>query len=153
MRVPEFLVRQFYVPGSLRNEADGFRLQATNPIADGTLVGIGRISVDGLVVDPAAVSATLGGDGTRAGDVGRARDETRHRAADVTRRTPVAFRRGDVVTFHVAGPPLDPGPHAFEVEVFELDMGRLTLALTDTIGTDQAADPDRAAGPDQAPGD
>jgi hypothetical protein len=126
VRVPEFLVRQFYVPGSLRNETGGFCLQATNPIGDGTLVGIGRISVDGRVVDPAAVSATRAGDGTR------------HRAADVTRRSPVAFRRGDVVTFHVAGPPLAPGSHAFEVEVFELNMGRLLLALTDTIDPDQA---------------
>ena len=135
MRVPEFLVRQFYVPGSLRNEADGFSLQATNPIGDGTLVGIGRISVDGRVVDPAVVSASRAGDGPRL------------RAADVTRSSPVAFRRGDVVTFHVAGPALAPGPHAFEVEVFELNLGRLTLALTDTVAVTDTG------GPVQAPGD
>ena len=28
MRVPDFLVRQFYVTGSLQPEGDGFRLQA-----------------------------------------------------------------------------------------------------------------------------
>ncbi len=56
MRVPDFMVRQFYVGGSLQHEGDGFRLQARNGLADGTLVGIGRISVDGQLVDPAAVT-------------------------------------------------------------------------------------------------
>ena len=43
MRVPDFLVRQFYVPGSLRHEGDGFSLQARNGMGDGTLVGIGAV--------------------------------------------------------------------------------------------------------------
>ena len=74
MRVPDFLVRQFYVEGSLQTEGDGFRLQARNGIGDGTLVGIGRISVDGTDVDLASVTATREG------------DPAVHRAADVSRR-------------------------------------------------------------------
>jgi hypothetical protein len=46
----------------------------------------------------------------------------------------VSFGRGDVVTFHIAGHQLTPGTHRFEVEVFELNLGSLTLALSDTIG-------------------
>lgn len=121
MRVPDFLVRQFYVSGSLQHEGDGFRLQARNGIGDGTLVGIGRISVDGSVVDPAAVTATRAGDGTI------------HRAVDVSRAAPVAFSRGEVVTFHVADHPLAPGEHRFEVEIFELNAGSLMLSLKDTV--------------------
>jgi len=121
MRVPDFLVRQFYVSGSLQPEGDGFRLQARNGIGDGTLVGIGRISVDGVVVDPASVTAT------------RDAEDRIHRAIDVSRLAPVSFRRGEVVTFHVAAHPLAAGEHRFEVEIVELNAGLLTLALRDTI--------------------
>lgn len=121
MRVPEFLVRQFYVAGSLQAEGDGFRLQARNGMGDGTLVGIGRVAVDGTDIDPANISATREGDGTV------------HRAADVSRRSPVSFGRGDVVTFHIAGHRLTPGEHRFEVEVFELNLGSLQLVLKDTV--------------------
>ena len=115
MRVPGFLVRQFYVPGSLQHEGDGFRLQARNGMGDGTLVGIGTVAVDGTIIDPAVITATRDG------------DPTVHRAADVSRGEPVSFGRGDVVTFHVAGHRLAPGEHRFEVEVFELNIGSLFL--------------------------
>lgn len=121
MRVPDFLVRQFYVQGSLRQEADGFSLQARNGMGDGTLVGIGRVAVDGTTIDPAAITATRDG------------DDTVHRAADVSRTSPVSFGRGDVVTFRIAGYQLAPGEHRFEVEVFELNLGSLQLSLKDTV--------------------
>lgn len=121
MRVPDFLVRQFYVSGSLQHEGDGFRLQARNGMGDGTLVGIGAVVVDGTAIDPAAITATRSG------------DETVHRAADVSRRSPVSFGRGEVVTFHIAGHRLSPGEHRFEVEVFELNLGSLQLSLKDTV--------------------
>jgi hypothetical protein len=123
MRVPDFLVRQFYVPGSLRTEDDGFSLQARNGMGDGTLVGIGRVIVDGVTIDPERISAT------------RAGDETVYRAMEVTRTSPVSFGRGDVVTLHIDGHPLAPGEHRFEVEIFELNVGSLQLTLKDSIGS------------------
>ena len=121
MRVPDFLVRQFYVVGSLQAEGDGFRLQARNGIGDGTLVGIGRIRVDDTEIDLAAVTASREGDATI------------HRAVDVSRHAPVSFARGDLVTFHIAGHALAPGRHRFEVEIHERDAGALTLAVTDEL--------------------
>ena len=121
MRVPDFLVRQFYVSGSLQHEGDGFRLQARNGMGDGTLVGIGTVVVDGTAIDPAAISASREG------------DDAVHRAADVSRTNPVSFGKGDVVTFHIAGHQLSPGKHRFEVEVFELNLGSVQLSLKDTV--------------------
>jgi hypothetical protein len=121
MRVPGFLVRQFYVPGSLTPEGDGFSLQARNGMGDGTLVGIGTVSVDGTVIDPAAITATRSG------------DSAEHRAVDVSAAAPVRFSRGDVVTFHIAGHRLTPGEHVFEVEIFERDLGSLQLELHDRM--------------------
>lgn len=121
MRVPDFLVRQFYVAGSLQRDGDGFSLQARNGMGDGTLVGIRRISVDGTDVDLRSVSASLVGED----DVVRAEDVSRH--------APVAFRRGDIVTLHIAGHPIAPGEHRFEVEILELNAGLLQLSLKDTV--------------------
>ncbi len=79
-----------------------------------------KILID-LVVNHAGYGAQLVG------------TDTVHQAADVSRRSPVSFSRGDVVTFHIAGYPLAPGEHRFEVEVFELNLGSLQLALKDTV--------------------
>lgn len=121
MRVPSFLVRQFYIAGSLQHEGDGFRVQARNGMGDGTLVGIGTIKVDDTVIDPAQITAS------------RAGETTLHHAADVSRRAPVSFGKGDVVTFHIAGHLLTPGEHRFEVDVYEVNLGLVSLSLKDTV--------------------
>src|SRR6187402_2744356 len=107
MNVPGFIARQFYVTGSLRNEPNGFQLEAHNPMGDGVLVGVGRLAVDGREIAPDSVTATRTGG-----------DEV-FRAADVSKRNPIAVRKGDRVTFHVAGQQLAPGEHRLEVELFE----------------------------------
>jgi hypothetical protein len=121
VRVPGFLLRQLYVQGSLRNDDGGFSLQARNPLGDGTLTRIGRIAVDGQDIAAEEVSATREG------------DPTTYRAADVSPATPVTFRRGDVVTFHVTGWQLDPGRHQLELEVDEINLGRVSLTIEDRI--------------------
>jgi len=129
MRVPGFLLRQLYRAGSLRNEPDGFSLQAHNPLGDGTLVGIGRIRVDGQDIDAQEVTARREG------------DPVVYRALDVSPGRPVTFRRGDVVTFHVAGWQLEPGAHRLELEVDEVNLGRVSLAIDDRV---EAATPSPA---------
>jgi hypothetical protein len=121
MRVPGFIVNRFYVKGSLRNADGGFQLEARNPLGDGMLVGIGRFAVDGEPIDPADVSAIRDGD----------TEWTRGDA--VSRTSPVTFRKGDAVTFNIAGRQLKPGKHKLEVEIFERDAGQLSLSLEDSI--------------------
>jgi hypothetical protein len=121
VRVPGFLVRKFYVKGSLRNADGGFQLEATNPLGDGRLVGIGRFLLDGKAIEPADVSAM------REGDTEWTRGD------DVSATSPVTFRKGDRVTFSVAGRTLTPGRHRLELEIFERDAGRLSLTLEDDV--------------------
>ena len=123
MRVPGFVLRQLYVQGSLRNESGGFSLQARNPLGDGTLVRIGRISIDGQAIAAEDVSARRDGDATL------------YRAADVSPTSPVRFQRGDVVTFHVTGWQLDPGEHKLELEVDEVNLGNVSLTIRDRVET------------------
>ncbi len=121
MRVPDFLVRQFYVAGSLQHEGNGFRVQARNGMGDGTLIGVGEISIDGQLIDPASITATREG------------EDTVHRAADISRQAPVSFSRGDVVTFHIADHALAPGEHRFEVNVYEVNLGLVSLSIKDKV--------------------
>jgi hypothetical protein len=119
--VPGFLAKQFYVSGSLRNTATGFRLEARNPMGSGTLVGIGRLAVDGQTIESSAVSAL------------RADDPTPIQAASVDKFHPIRVQKGDHVALLVAGAPLAPGSHKLEVELYEVNLGLLRLAITDTV--------------------
>lgn len=121
MNIPSFLARQFYVAGSLRNTSTGFELQAQNPMGSGTLVGVGKIRVDGRDIPPESVTAQRSGEAEPI------------RAQDVSSTRPVSVFKGDSVTLAVAGEPLTPGEHSLEVELFEVNLGRLNFAITDTI--------------------
>ena len=121
MNVPDFIARQFYVSGSLRNTPDGFSLQAHNPFGDGKLVGLGSISVDGQKVEPEALFAL------REGQPGAIR------ATDLSGDNPIQVKKGDRVTLHVRGYGLTPGRHRLEVELYEQSIGRLRFSITDQL--------------------
>ncbi len=121
MNIPSFIARQFYVAGSLRNTDNGWELQAQNPMGDGVLVGVGKMSVDGTEIPAESVSAQ------------RAGEPERIRALDVSRMLPVKVSRGDRVTLAVDGPQLSPGEHKLDVELIELNLGQLAFSITDRV--------------------
>lgn len=121
MKVPSFLARQFYVSGSLRNSSTGFELEAHNPMGSGTLVGIGRLSVDGRDIAKDALSAQ------------RVGDPKELRAADVSRQNAIHVGKGDRVTLRVVGEQLKPGDHILEVELDEMNLGRLSFTISDRL--------------------
>ena len=121
MEVPSFLARQFYVAGSLRNTRDGFELQARNGMGDGTLTGVGPLTVDGRDIPVEAVSAV------------READDTALRAVDVSGTNPIAVRKGERVTLRVAGEGLAPGEHELRVQLVELNLGALRFSVRDTL--------------------
>lgn len=121
MNIPGFIARQFYVAGSLRNTDSGWELKAQNPMGNGVLTGVGHLRVDGRDIAPENVTAQRSGDAEAI------------RAQDVTRHKPVSVFKGDHVTLHVSGAPLAPGEHKLEVELFELNLGRLSFSISDRI--------------------
>lgn len=124
MDVPGFLVRQFYVKGSLRNSAGGFELQARNPVGEGALVGVGRLAIDGQVISPESVRALREG------------DDAPIQASEVSLQRPIRVRQGDRVTLLVEGPRLERGEHRLEVELDELNLGRLRFSVRDRLSGD-----------------
>lgn len=121
MNIPGFIARQFYVAGSLQNTELGWELQAHNPMGDGTLIGVGKLRVDGREIAADSVTAQRTGEAEPI------------RAQDVSRTRPVSVFKGDRVTLAVAGEPLTLGQHSLEVELFELNLGRLSFSITDRI--------------------
>jgi len=121
VNIPGFLARQFYVAGSLRNTATGWELQAQNPMGAGTLVGVGRMQVDGRDIPAEAVTARRSG------------DETPIKATEISRMRPVSVFKGDNVTLHVEGEPLAAGEHELDVELFEINLGRLSFSISDHV--------------------
>lgn len=121
VNIPGFIARQFYVAGSLRNTDSGWELQAANPMGSGTLVGVGKLRVDGRDIPPEVVTAQRSG------------DPEAIRATEVSRFKPVSVFKGDHVTLHVTGEPLAAGEHSLDVELFEVNLGRLSFSITDTV--------------------
>ena len=121
MNVPGFIARQFYVAGSLRNTDSGWELKAQNPMGAGVLTGVGHLRVDGREIPAETVTAQRSGDADPI------------RAQEVTRLKPVSVFKGDHVTLHVSGAPLASGEHKLEVELFELNLGRLAFSISDTV--------------------
>lgn len=121
MNIPGFIARQFYVAGSLRNTDSGFELKAHNPMGNGVLTGVGQMRVDGRDIEADSMTAQRSGDAQPI------------RAQDVSATNPVNVVKGDQVTLHVSGAPLTPGEHKLEVELFELDLGRLAFSISDTV--------------------
>jgi len=121
LNIPGFIARQFYVAGSLRNTDSGWELKAHNPMGNGVLTGVGQMRVDGSDIAAESVTAQRSGDATPI------------RARDVTKANPVNVFKGDQVTLHVSGAPLAAGEHKLEVELFELNLGRLAFSISDSI--------------------
>ena len=121
MNVPGFIARQFYVSGSLRNTESGWEVKAQNPMGSGVLVGVGRLRVDGTDIAPEAVTAQRDGDAEVMS------------ASEVSRQRPVRVGKGDQVTLRVAAQPLASGEHTLDVELFEVNMGRLAFSITDRV--------------------
>ncbi len=121
LNVPGFLVKQFYVSGSLRNTDSGFALQARNALGDGTLIGVRRLAVDGSEIPAEALTAV------------RQSDSAVFRASDVSQQHPIRVHQGDRVTLEVRGWRLRPGEHRLEVELVELNLGLLRLSVKDRL--------------------
>ncbi len=121
MNIPGFIARQFYVAGSLRNTDSGWELKAHNPMGNGVLTGVGQMRVDDQDIAPETVTAQRSGDAQPI------------RAQAVSRTNPVSVFKGDQVTLHVSGAPLAAGDHKLEVELFELNLGRLAFSISDTV--------------------
>lgn len=122
MRVPDALVRQFYVAGSLRSTPDGWALEAQNPFGDGTITGVGPLALDGIDVPVASIRATVGTAEPVEADA-------------IDRFHPLRLPQGERVRLEVEveGAALAPGDHELALRLIELNLGALDLRIRDRV--------------------
>ncbi len=115
LQIPGFMLKQLYVAGSLQNTEEGFRFVVTNPFLDGTVTGVLKVAVDGVVYDLAAVRAA-GWD-----------------AAGITPESPVNFPRGAELEVEVVADSLPSGRRNLYVKVETIEFGPLKVDVYDRI--------------------
>jgi hydroxymethylglutaryl-CoA reductase (NADPH) len=114
------VLKQLYTNGSLANTDDGFRFELKNRLLPATLRGVHRVAVDGRAVPLDGATLTT--------DDGRVLGP-----ADISPEAPADFAVGDRFAVRLRAERLAPGPHALEIEFDAHPVGRLTLAVEDTL--------------------
>ncbi len=112
------MFKKMYVPGSLKNQGDGFVFQIKNIIDSGSISGLAKLSVDGEERPIDGVTVTLG-------------DKTRQ-ATEITWSASLYVAYGSVMTIGVPGA-LTPGEHTITMAVNVPELGRISMPITDTV--------------------
>lgn len=118
--IPTFLLKKLYVKGSFKNTPTGFQLALQNTLANGTLIGVGTIHIDGREILPDKIFITVG-------------DQAPVRASDIALATPRVFPLNTTVTFRVEDQPLAPGAHHVTFAVNTKEAGELKIDAEDSI--------------------
>jgi hypothetical protein len=118
--IPSFLLEKLYAKGSLKNTTGGFQLAIRNTLANGTIVGIAPLRVDGVEYPLENTTAILP-------------DGRQVSASDVSPDSPLRFAVGDTVIVKVAGEPLAPGSHSLIIVPKTREAGELDIFARDTV--------------------
>ena len=119
MRVPTFMLKKLYVPGSLTASGDGFSFKLRNTLATATLTSAPQIKVDGNDLPQSSVVAILGGSTLT--------------AKDVTADTPLALTKGAEVEMVVSGTTLAPGKHQIAITAESKEWETIAFEVEDQV--------------------
>lgn len=116
--IPPSILRQLYVPGSLKNEADGFSFKLSNKLAPATVTGV-EIKVDGEPVDLNNVILRGAQGELRASDLAN---------------NPVKLKVHEEVVVYIKGRTLGKGRHKVEFKATTKEWGTLLFDFEDEVG-------------------
>jgi len=131
--IPDSLVDQVYVRGSLQNSDAGCELQLQNRIESATVIRLSGIEIDGRALSPGQVLAVTP-------------DGTVRPAPGVTAEAPLPFPAGSTVTLRLPTLSLGPGRHTVKICLQTAEMGEVILEVTDGAPA-RGVEPAAAAGP------
>lgn len=120
MRIPSFLVREFYVKGNLRNNPYGFQWEMRNVFAPSTLWDVVSLEIDGRACPLERVILYPPGGAAI-------------RATEVNRHSPLRFDLGTKITVEVEGNPLPVGAHEILLRLRIKEMEEIEFSLEDSI--------------------
>ncbi|HQE94030.1 MAG TPA: hypothetical protein PLH19_15155 [Anaerolineae bacterium] len=111
-------LKKLYVPGSLKNQGEGFVFQVKNLIDSGSISGITKLAVDGEARSLEGVTVELNG---------KVRP-----VAGITWAASLYVSYGAVLTLYVPGT-LAPGEHTIVLQTNVPELGLLSFPITDTV--------------------
>lgn len=117
--LPAEMLRRLYQTGSLRPTDDGFELVLTNPLAPGTIIGIGPILIDNNEFPPAQITVLAG--------------RSERPAPRIDERAPVQFAINGQVRLQVAAARLAPGLHRLVIHLHLREVGAVRIETEDTL--------------------
>lgn len=118
-KIPEFLLKAFYVKGSLCTDEDGFEFQLKNELGPARIIGARPLQLDRRPI-PIEDCRFLHGDSEAS-------------FAEVTAEQSVLMRKGEAVTVRVRAAKLRPGRHTLGIGVVVKDMGPINFSITDQV--------------------
>ena len=119
MKVPTFLLRRLYVPGSLRNTPGGWEFTLRNSIAGGEATGLEPLVLDGAELASDDCFFEVDGEAVPFSAVGPERR--------------FGLESGRDIRLTVRGDALSPGEHTVEMGFTVPGIGRLGFDFTDSV--------------------
>jgi len=115
--IPPSILRQLYVSGSLRNEAEGFSFKLSNKLAPATVSGI-EVRVDGEAISPSDIILRGAQGELKASDLAN---------------NPVKLKVHEEATVYVRGKTLERGKHKVDLKVVTKEWGTLAFDFEDEV--------------------
>ena len=118
--IPDFILNRLYVKGSLRNTPSGWQFEVRNDLAQGSVISILVLELDGAAWPLESVTILLP-------------DGSPRPAAAVTPAAPLPLPVGVSLTARMAGQSLAPGEHTLKLWLQTQEIGDLTITATDAV--------------------
>lgn len=116
---PPFILAKLYVKGSLKNTPTGFEFTLKNIIDSTLLVGIGPITVGGVVYEGGALTMAV--------------PEKIVSGADISSKNSIPARMGIPIVVSITGAQLAPGQNKVGVAATTSDIGVIKFEINDMV--------------------
>ncbi len=118
MAIPTALLRRFYIENSLENGDRGFRFRLINRVAPTTIVSLGPIQVDDVLLAPDEILVSA----------------SKSRPASAIReQSPFYLRMGKQIALSAPGKYLDPGEHHVALHLITKEVGPVAIEFDATV--------------------
>lgn len=118
-KLPEFMLRAFYVKGSLQNEGSGFRFEMKNELGPARIISARPLLLDRKPI-PVEMCRFIHGD-------------QEAMFTDVSPENSVLMRKGEAVIVRVEGTTLHRGRRTLGINVVVKDLGPISFTVTDQV--------------------
>ena len=118
MKVPTFMLKKLYVPGSLAAEGDGFAFKLRNTLAKATITAPPEVQLDGTTVSGDRITFVIGDERIEGATIGP--DDT------------FVLDKGAEVLVTVAGEALAAGAHKLRIHVESNEWDTIAFEVEDT---------------------